>query len=327
MKVNEMQPLVSIGLPVYNGENYICEAIDSILNQTFANFEIIISDNASSDRTEAICQEYAARDSRISYYRQEKNLGAAPNYNFVFQLAQGKYFKWLAHDDVCAPEFLEKSVAILESDHSVVLCYSRIRIIDKEGKVMSCSDPLYEWISTGIGKLSDDSDPLSIRFRNVIGPHPCYPVFGLIRTVILKETGIIGSYSDSDRVLLAQLALRGKFYQFPEDLLYLRRHLKQSIQALASHRSQHKYTHWFDPVTKDKIIFPHWRVLKELLISIKELPLSWQEKLNCYLALIPWLRRSRKGMIEDLYIASQQILAKLYRQFRFGLKKQTVIKE
>lgn len=325
--MNSIKPLVSIGLPVYNGENYICEAIDSILNQTFTNFELVISDNASSDRTESICREYAARDKRIIYYRQEKNLGAAPNYNFVFQLAQGKYFKWLAHDDACAPEFLEKSVAILESDRSVVLCYSQIRIIDKEGNIMSQSNPLYAWVSTGIGQLNDNSESLPTRFRNVIGPHPCYPVFGLIRTNILKETGLIGSYSDSDRVLLAQLALRGQFYQFAEDLLYLRRHLKQSIQALASHRSQHKYTHWFDSATKGKIIFPHWRVLKELTNSINNVPLSLQEKSSCYVALIPWLRRSRRGMIEDLQIAVVQMSAKLHRKFFLGTKSQPALEE
>lgn len=309
-----MTPLVSIGLPVYNGENYIREAIDAILSQTFTNFELIISDNDSTDNTESICREYAARDSRISYYHQAKNLGAAPNYNFVFHQAKGAYFKWLAHDDGCAADFLEKSVEVLEHDLSIVLCYSQIKIIDRQGKLMDRSDPLYGWVSSGVAKLTDDSNLLSIRFKNAIKPHPCYPVFGLVRSSTLQETGLIGSYSDSDRVLLSQLALRGKFYRFDEDLLYLRRHLEQSIQALASHRSQHKYTHWFDSATKDKIIFPHWRVLKELVNSIEDVSLTHQQRLSCYTALLPWLRISRKGMIDDLSIGTQQIIAKFYRQ-------------
>lgn len=309
-----MSPLVTIGLPVYNGENYIREAIDAILSQTFEDFELIISDNASTDSTEAICRKYAVKDSRISYHQQAKNLGAAPNYNFVFHQAQGKYFKWLAHDDGCAADFLEKTVKILEGDLSIVLCYSQIRIVDKDGKIMDHNDPLYGWVSMGIAKFDDDSDRLSTRFKNIIKPHPCYPVFGLIRSSILKETGLIGSYSDSDRVLLSQLALRGKFYRFDEDLLYLRRHLEQSIQALASHRSQHKYTHWFDSATKDKIIFPHWRVLKELINSIEDMPLTQQQRFSCYVALLPWLRISRRGMTDDLSIGIQQILGIFYRK-------------
>src|SRR5688572_10868700 len=101
----EKNPRVSIGLPVYNGENYLAEAIDSILAQTFEDFELIISDNASTDRTQEICEAYAAKDGRIRYYRSEVNKGSAWNFNRVFELARGEYFKWAAHDDYIAPEY------------------------------------------------------------------------------------------------------------------------------------------------------------------------------------------------------------------------------
>ena len=100
------RPRVSIGLPVYNGENFLEFALDSILGQTFQDFELIISDNASTDATESICRRYAAKDSRIRYYRNPNNQGAAQNYNRVFALARGEYFKWAAHDDVCKPNYL-----------------------------------------------------------------------------------------------------------------------------------------------------------------------------------------------------------------------------
>ena len=120
-------PKVSIGLPVYNGEPFLSETIDAILAQTFKDFELIICDNASTDDTERICRRYAARDKRISYYRQHHNIGAAGNFNRVFNLSSGEYFKWAAHDDLIAPEYLARCVEILERDRSVVLCHSRFK--------------------------------------------------------------------------------------------------------------------------------------------------------------------------------------------------------
>jgi glycosyltransferase involved in cell wall biosynthesis len=115
--------LVSIGMPVCNGAKFITEALDSILNQTFENFELIVSDNASTDETGKICREYMAKDSCIRYYRSKQNFGAAWNFNHVFKLSSGKYFKWAAHDDVIAPDFPLKCVEVLERDPSVVLCH------------------------------------------------------------------------------------------------------------------------------------------------------------------------------------------------------------
>lgn len=304
-------PLISIGLPVYNGEKFIKQAVDSVLSQTFEEFELIISDNASDDKTEEVCRQYAAQDRRIRYYRNPNNLGAAPNYNRVFELSTGKYFKWIAHDDVCEPEFLERCVGLFERDDTVVLCYSRVKIIDAQGQEIDKNNHLYNWVSSGTTQLNLDSLKPHERFRSIISPHPCYQVFGLIRSNVLKMTSLIGSYSGSDRILLAQLALRGKFHEFPNRLLYQRRHVEQSIQSLGTHRSAHKYTNWFDVATKERIIFPRWQSSGKLLSSITQTPLSWQEKIQCYLAMINWFRRTRRGMIEDLSIATQQILGHL----------------
>ena len=112
--MNDKKPKVSIGLPVYNGEDFLAEALDSLLDQTYDDFELIISDNASTDSTADICTSYSAKDSRIRYLRSDVNLGAAVNYNLVFELATGEYFKWAAHDDICAPEFIGACVDILD---------------------------------------------------------------------------------------------------------------------------------------------------------------------------------------------------------------------
>jgi glycosyltransferase involved in cell wall biosynthesis len=130
-------PRVSIGLPVYNGENYLAETLDSILAQTFTDFEVIISDNASTDRTETICRQYAAQDRRIRYLRNTSNLGAAKNYNRVFELSQGEYFKWNGHDDPLAPVFLERCVAVLDRHPGVVLCFARNRSMSAAKLMMS----------------------------------------------------------------------------------------------------------------------------------------------------------------------------------------------
>src|SRR5262249_36899823 len=134
--MNNHKPRVSIGMPVYHGEPFLKEALDSILAQTYSDFELIISDNASTDRTQEICTAYAAKDKRIQYSRNDKNLGAAKNYNRVFELSSGEYFKWAAHDDICAPDFLVRCITVLDQDPSVVLCYPREIGIDEQGKFL-----------------------------------------------------------------------------------------------------------------------------------------------------------------------------------------------
>src|SRR5262245_14333738 len=137
MTERKTEPLVSIGLPVYNGEQYLSEAIQSILDQTFHNLELIICDNASSDRTAEICRDFAERDGRIRYFRNETNLGAVRNFNLTVMRASGAYFKWAAADDRIAPEFIARSVSALEGDSTIVLCQSQVKIIDEWGNEIS----------------------------------------------------------------------------------------------------------------------------------------------------------------------------------------------
>src|ERR1043165_9639676 len=122
---------VSIGLPVYNGANYLAESIDSILQQTYSDFELIISDNASTDATEELCRSYAARDGRVRYFRQKQNLGCALNSNFVFRQSTGEYFKWISHDDLHAPRFVERCVEVPDRDPSVSICCPKGVLIDE----------------------------------------------------------------------------------------------------------------------------------------------------------------------------------------------------
>ncbi len=136
------RPMVSIGLPVHNGEAYLRQALDSILSQTFRQFELVISDNASDDKTETICREYAAVDARIRYHRQTRNRGVTWNFRQVVLLSLAKYFLWTSHDDLMGPNYVERCVTILEHNPSVVLCYSEPMNIDEAGTQFEPGCPL-----------------------------------------------------------------------------------------------------------------------------------------------------------------------------------------
>ncbi|MBN1963885.1 MAG: glycosyltransferase family 2 protein, partial [Anaerolineae bacterium] len=162
-------PCVSIGLPVYNGETYLAAALDSILGQTFRDFELIIADNHSSDGTVDICRAYAAQDARVHLVVNEQNLGAAKNYNLVFDLARGKYFKWASHDDLIAPEFLARCVEALEADPAVVVAYPQTVLIDATGATTGAYENRFDLRSPRPHQ----------RLLGVFqAPGRCHPVFG-----------------------------------------------------------------------------------------------------------------------------------------------------
>jgi glycosyltransferase involved in cell wall biosynthesis len=296
-------PKLSIGLPVYNGDNFLSEALDSILSQTFTDFELIISDNASTDRTAQICQEYAARDSRIRCYRNDENIGAARNYNRVFHLASGIYFKWMAHDDACAPGFLDKCVTTLDAHPDVVLCYSQTILIDENG--------------SEIERYSDNLDLPSpyphVRFRDFNrNPGWCNPIFGIIRSDVLRQTPLIGSFSVSDRSLLAELSLHGKFVEIPEPLFYRRVHPKAYSMV---YRTESGSAEWYDPRNKGKLIFPRWQRYRAYLFAVHRAPIPFQQKMLAWLSLADFIFSKRKwgGMMEDFGQAALSALRKISR--------------
>jgi glycosyltransferase involved in cell wall biosynthesis len=123
-------PLVSIGLPAHNGARYITQTLNSLISQTFTDFELIISDDASTDRTLAICKEFADKDKRLRLYRNERNIGMLQNFRLVFERSQAQYFMWASDHDVWLPEFIEEHVAVLDQFPEVVLAYPLSKDID-----------------------------------------------------------------------------------------------------------------------------------------------------------------------------------------------------
>jgi glycosyltransferase involved in cell wall biosynthesis len=277
-------PKLSIGLPVYNGETFLRGAIQSILEQSFADFELIIVDNASTDGTSEICREFAAKDNRIRYYRNEVNIGGAPNHNRVFELSTGKFFKWASHDDLYPKEMLRRCLEVLEAaPDSVSLVYSQFELIDESGESLGIeSDPI------------EMRDPRAhvrlIRFLMKVGY--CTATYGLIRSDILRKTRLMASFPFSDRVYLAELAMLGELWEIREPLLRLRNHAGRSTKANKTVDSIRK---WYDPAAaKMAMVLPlQIRADVEIVRSALRLPMAWKDRMLCFgvaMAVPCWLR-------------------------------------
>lgn len=289
-------PRVSVGLPVFNGECFLADAIGSILAQDYTDFELVISDNASTDRTEEICASLR-RDARVCYERQPQNRGAAWNHNRVFALARGEYFKWAAADDLLAPSFLGRCVATLDAEPEVVVAHPRTIVIGPDGEELGRSS---------LGERTHDPRPHR-RFLEMIVHHlECYPVFGLIRGDVLRRTDLIGGYTSSDRVLLADLALQGPFREVEEELFLNRDHPDRSVRSFS--RRRHRSA-WFDPANAGRLMFPTWRVGEELVRVVLRAPLTAGEKRRCLAQLGPWLWRYRGFLAHDVVYGGREFAA------------------
>jgi glycosyltransferase involved in cell wall biosynthesis len=281
-------PLVSIALPVHNGERFLAEALQSLLGQTFKDFELIIGDNGSTDGTVEICQDAVAADPRVRYLRSPTNHGAAWNYNRLFGQARGKYFKWAAHDDVYDRLWLERCVDALDADPGVVLAYTRTIEIDATGAELENYRPLRYARSGRPSRRAHEV--LSKRSR-------CFEAFGLARREALEGTGLIGAYTSSDRTLILELALRGQFCEVPEYLFLHRQHQGRSVRVFPDARQR---LAWFEPVTTSRRIFPTWRLLREYGRAIGRAPIPTPERLRSAACLLPWMVHNRTALRHDL---------------------------
>jgi glycosyltransferase involved in cell wall biosynthesis len=310
-------PRVTVGMPVRNGQRFIQRAIDSLLAQTFADFELIICDNASSDGTERICRAYAARDPRVRYFRNPINLGPAGNFNKCVDLARGEYFRWHAHDDMCAPEHLAKCVELLDRDPSVVIAYPSTLIVD------DADNPHGRY---SFHPQTDARDPVR-RFATLVlinhRKHRAVEIFGLMRTASLRSAPGQGAYARSDSVQLARLALLGRFVELPEHLFWSRHHTSQSMQTLPSSiKSGHSRLarllgtgplpppEWWDPSRKGKMNFPEWNLFKEYWISIAPAPLSTGQKARCYGVMLLWLVLNVPKLVRDVLFAIEMLIVR-----------------
>ncbi|MCM0589094.1 MAG: glycosyltransferase family 2 protein [Gloeotrichia echinulata DEX184] len=312
-------PRLSIGLPVYNGDKFLKEAIDSLLNQTFEDFELIISDNASTDKTEEICRAYAAQDQRIRYYRNKTNIGCACNFNQVFELSSCEYFKWAAYDDLHAVNFLSKCIEVLDQNPTIILCHSQVYFIDEHGRFLQNYDI----------KLKTDSPKPQERFHELLTKHFCYQCYGVVRASALRMTPPMGSYGAADAIFLLRLGLFGRFYEIPEYLFFARSHSQQSLSLFfpdylsfcTQNNSQkslsylpdfYGYAVWFDSANQGKMLFPHWRIFWEFLRSIWIVDLTIYQRLSCHISILIKLKGTEHLLLKDL-LKSLSVIWQIWR--------------
>jgi glycosyltransferase involved in cell wall biosynthesis len=269
-------PLFSVGIPVFNGENYLDEAIRSVLAQTVDDLELVISDNASTDRTEQICRDHAASDRRVVYARNERNLGAIPNYNRAFDLARGRYFKWLAHDDRILPGYATATTAALEKDETAVLCNSVVEYIGRNGQRLAN----YETV------LGDaDCDSPSQRFATLIlRSHSVVDIFATFRRAAWLGNRK-GSFHGEDRAFLAYMALKGRLIHVKEPLNQMREHPNRYTRAVRSSRDR---LSWHDTSKKGQLSFPTLRLFAEYQKIVEAVPMPAAERRRCRLVLARW---------------------------------------
>jgi glycosyltransferase involved in cell wall biosynthesis len=209
--------IISVGMPVYNGEKFIAESIQSILNQTLTEFELIISDNASSDRTEEICRAFVDKDPRIRYYRNAENIGAARNYKRLLDLARGEYFRWSNSDDLIAPQLHASCLDALESNAEAVLSYGKTKLIDERGATIK----FYEDNLHLTQRLASERLP---RYFEQVGLTNV--IYGLMRTSAVRQTSVFGdgSLPGADISFMAELVMLGTFIEVPDVMFFRRMH-------------------------------------------------------------------------------------------------------
>ena len=286
---------VAIGLPVYNGEAYLTAAVESILAQTFTDFDLYISDNASTDRTEEICRQFAARDSRVVYVRQPRNIGAIPNFNAVAQMSRSPYFKWAAHDDTIAPAYLERCVAVLDADPTIVVAAPGTSLIDEAGATLRYSAEQNGFIDNAGNcwpnmpeKNGDLVSPDPVRRFEAVIHHTnlCVEIFGLIRRSALDPCLPQGSYLGSDKVIIAQLALSGPFWLGSEILFHRRCHSGQFSAQIMRVTAGSSRSQWFRGSSKGafahNIYFEKLVLLSAFVRAITFGKLTLGQRLACF---------------------------------------------
>jgi glycosyltransferase involved in cell wall biosynthesis len=296
-------PRVSVGLPVYNSEAYVGDAIDALLGQSYEDFELVISDNASTDSTGEICRRYAKRDSRVRYFRQLRNVGLSPNHNFVFRQSRGELFKWAAADDLYGRNLLRSCVDALDEHPDVVLAHTWQAAIDERARVTQALEyPLethaasapqrFRSLLFGSSGLFEDRAKGTrgwIRLDNGGILRAC-DEYGLIRADVLRQVAPLGSYHHADRIVVCELLLRGPFYIVPEWMYFRREIPGRSYNRFAAIRDRCTI---LDPARANRYIHPSSRLFAEYmlgyLMAVHNAPLSDSDRRECYRQIFSWM--------------------------------------
>ena len=281
------KPRLSIGLPVYNGEAYLAQSLDALLGQTFEDFELILSSNASTDATDDICRTYAARDPRIRFYRHRSNMGAAPNHNWVIAQATGEFFKWASADDLYARDLLARCIQRLDAHPDAILAHSWTAAVDGAGTVIQAHKyPL----NTASRSASERLHSLLFGGDDLPGAIRADDMYGVIRADVLQRIKLHDSYYRADQAFMVELALYGPFQQVPDWLYFRRHHPGRAHQAMPTMRT------WcanLDPKRANRLKHPAIRLVSEYVwaqyAAVRRAPLTPEERRACYYEISHWL--------------------------------------
>ena len=258
---SESNPKISIGLPVYNGEEFLEQKLDSLLSQSFSDFELIISDNASTDSTNEICKKYIKKDFRIKHFQQKQNMGANWNFNFVLKKATSPFFLWVGVNDKISQEFLEKNFMILKNNEKIVGSISKIKPLSNSKNFSSEKniDSYFKRLINNLRSLKTiDSFPISGKYENKIRFYlrnsTCQLIYGIFRTDELKKSIVKESFIGNDWATMLNILKFGDFYIVEDDVMY--EHIEGlsstgiiNISKLYGHKSWGKIFPWY-PFTK-----------------------------------------------------------------------------
>lgn len=289
-------PAVSIGMPAYNSAGTIRSALDSLLAQTFTDFELIVSDNASTDATWAIIEEYMQRDVRVRGIRQPHNIGANANYSAVFGAARGRWFKWASSNDWCAPTFLQCCVERLDAEPGTVLVAPRARLFE------TAVDDFSEYR----GDIACTQASPAERFIHA-GTHLALNnvMNGVVRRDALSRTRLIEHYPGADVVLVGHLALMGRIVQLPEPLFYRRMDDATATRMMSEQAVlRHHY-----PVATWRSALPAWRLTWgwiRVALSVRLSAADTAKALNWVLHMAYWNRAKLGRDLLDLLRVPRQ---------------------
>jgi glycosyltransferase involved in cell wall biosynthesis len=287
--MSKYKPIVSVAMPVYNGEDFIEDAVRCVLNQTYPHLELVISDNASTDNTERICRQFTKEDKRVKYVRNQTNIGAANNYNQAFWLTTGSYFRWNNADDLCSPKLHELCLAVLMKNPDTVLSYGKTTLIDNQGKF-----------------IKDYDDNLNLRQEKAFDRFKAFfkqvgltnVIYGLMRRSAVEKTALMGNgtYFASDTNFMAEMTLHGKFYELSEHLFSRRMH----ESASSWDRKNNKVQFEFWQGRNAEFTLPRWKKQYAFLKAIQKAPLKKTQKAKLHALILQRMIWSRKELLYEL---------------------------
>ena len=305
-------PRLSVGLPVYNGEDLLPEAIEAILGQSYKDFELIISDNASTDRTAEICRRYSEEDSRVHYIRQSRNIGMIANHNFLVGIARGEFFKWASHDDLYARDFLQRCVEALDEHPEAVLAHAWCVLLDG---VNGIPIDFFKYPE------ATASPRASQRFRSMLFDGKGDWTYAVFRTGILRQTPLHATYHGGDRTLITEMALHGPLCQIPDWLFFRRDHPNRRL-------STREWCSIWDPRRANLLRNPPIRLYAEYLwgyaSAVRRAPLPRVEKRECYRYLSQWLLTRARPHDELPAFRKQPVIYLLRRLYGLVLPRVSV---